>query len=647
MIRNKNLIAVIILIMLGFFIYAFNLNNSLFWDDDEWIKGNVFVHGFSYLKEIFTQNVLSGFGLNSNYYRPLLLVSFVLNYIIHGIAPFGYHLVSNGFHIANGILIFILLSRFIGFQASFIASLLFLIHPVQTEAVTYISGRGDPMSVFFMLLALWLFIKSFPSAADQPKAENLEISKYRHIYKFSSLISVILAILSRETAVLFPLFLMIFYISFLSKDKFIPAFKKSFIISLPFWAVSIFYFVLRLTVFNFENTLNFYAQSNAYTENLSYRLFTFSHALVEYFKIIFWPVGLHMERDLPIATSLFQWPVWLGALIVLSVIAVGVVLYKKSDANLRMHANDANKYSQNSHVDSHHSYRVWFFGWSWFFVALGPVSGIIPINALIYEHWLYLPLIGFAALTGFYLDKLFEYLKANSKSQILNPKQISNSNNRMTKTFRIWNLGHWNLFGIWCLMLGIFLIIYFSFFAIQSIRRNILWGDSIKFYEDILRYSPNSVRILTNLGNIYSEKGDLAKAEELFIRAIENPAGNIFAQPHYNLGNLYRDTGRIEEAIKQYKKAIETDPSFPFAYQNLAEIYVNKRQDLVSGIEILEELKKIQPGNPRVYYNLGLLYLATNNADLAMENLELGLKLASDRDTGVEEAISEILDRIK
>ncbi|MEK7659546.1 MAG: tetratricopeptide repeat protein [Patescibacteria group bacterium] len=577
---NKKFRPIIFLVLIGFFIYAFNFANPLFWDDDEWIKGNVFVHDFSYLKEIFTQNVEAGFGLTSNYYRPLLLLSFAFNYVFGAENPFSYHLLSNGLHITNGILVFILLSRFLSQRASFIASVLFLIHPAQTEAVTYISGRGDPMSVFFMLLAIWLFIKSL----------NIEIFKSRYIFKFLSLISVILAILSRETAILFPLLLMIFYISFLSKEKLIPVLKKSFIVSLPFWAVSIFYFILRLTVFNFENTLNFFSQPTPYSENLSFRLFTFGSALVEYFKILFVPVGLHMERSLLVNTSFFQWPVYLAAIIVLGILYLVFHFYKRE--------------------------KIWFFSWSWFFAALAPVSGIIPINAIIYEHWLYLPMIGFAALAGFYIDRLFSFLK--SKNLVVSYK-----------------------------LLVVSLIIYFSFFAVQSIRRNIIWGNPVKFYEDILKYSPSSVRIMTNLGNLYSARGDLARAEDLFKRAIENPESGIFAQPHYNLGNLFRDTGRIDEAIEQYKKAIETDPNFPFAYQNLAVLLINKKQDLVSGIEILEKLKEVQPGNPRVYYNLGLLYLATNNPELAVQNLELGFNFAKGRDSETEKAIAEVLSKIK
>jgi len=587
--RNKTLLLVFILFVIGFFIYAFNLNNPLFWDDDDWIKNNAFVHSFSYLKEIFTKNILAGFGLNSNYYRPLLLLSFALNYVIHGIKPFGYHLLSNAFHIANGILFFLLLlmvfrRRF----PAFIAALLFLIHPVQTEAVTYISGRGDPMSVFFMLLSLWLFIRYDKT--------------HKILFLFGSLISMIAALLSRETAVLFPFLLIIFYVSFLSPYNFIKRIKISIKKALPFLGISVIYMILRLTVFNFKNTLNFYSQANDYTQHLSYRIYTFLHVLLEYFKLIFAPVGLHMERDLPLKTSLFQWPVWLSFLLILGIIFLIVRFYKKEK-----HVKD-----DNNTMFAVSRFRIWLFSWGWFFVAIAPVSGIIPINAIMYEHWLYLPLIGLFALIGFYLDKLFGVIK----------------NKEGLKT-----------------ILWIFLIGYFSFFAIQSIKRNIIWGKPIEFYEDILKYNPYTVRVLNNLGNLYSDKGDLKKAEENYKKAILSPNKDLFAQPYYNLGNLYRDQGEFDKAIALYKKAIEVDPNFPFAYQNLAVVYINAKKDIAKGIEVLEQLKKIQPGNPRVYYNLAILYLAQNNISQGKENIILGLQYAQ-KDLQTRRLLEDLLSKV-
>src|SRR3990167_6527115 len=102
-----------VLIVVGGFIYSFNLNNQLFWDDNDWIINNNFVHAISWdnIKFWLTHNTLAGVGLKSNYYRPFLFFTFAFNYIISGINSLGYHLLSNLIHIANGILVFLLVSQ--------------------------------------------------------------------------------------------------------------------------------------------------------------------------------------------------------------------------------------------------------------------------------------------------------------------------------------------------------------------------------------------------------------------------------------------------------------------------------------------------------------------------------------------------------
>src|SRR3989344_4642621 len=262
---------VFLLIAVGFFVYAFNLHNGLFWDDDDWIINNNFVHNISWgnIKFWFSENVLAGIGLKSNYYRPALFFTLALNYVIAGIKPLIWHLTSNLLHIANGVLIFSILYLVSSKKlVAFLTALIFLIHPLQTEAVTYISGRGDPLGVFFMLLTLWLFIKS---------QEVFSIK-----YKVLSIIFLVLALFSRETAIIFPMLLMVFYISFLSPTlTFWTSFKKSFLKVLPYFVIVVIYGILRLTVLNFNNTLNFYQQSNVYSENLYVRLFTFMHVLAD------------------------------------------------------------------------------------------------------------------------------------------------------------------------------------------------------------------------------------------------------------------------------------------------------------------------------------------------------------------------------
>ncbi len=181
--------SLIALALIGFGLYAFNLNGPLFWDDADWIVNNFSVHALTWsnLAFIFRHDVLAGIGMVSNYYRPFLFLTFLFNYILTGTDPVLYHLVSNLIHIGNGLLIFYLLVRWLRSpRAAFLGALLFLIQPLQTEAVAYVSGRGDPLSIFFILAGIALYV---------------------HDRTWWAGLAAVLAVLSRETAVLFPVYL--------------------------------------------------------------------------------------------------------------------------------------------------------------------------------------------------------------------------------------------------------------------------------------------------------------------------------------------------------------------------------------------------------------------------------------------------------
>ncbi len=560
------------IVVIGLFVFGFNLDNGLFWDDDDWIINNPFVHNFSHIKDFFTKDILSGIGLKSNYYRPILLLTFAFNYVISGIKPFSYHLVSNLLHVLNGVLIFVLLQNVLKRRwLSFIAALFFVIHPLQTEAVTYISGRGDPLNVFFMLLALVFFLKKS---------------------RIWSLAFLVLAILSRETAVIFPFFFMAFYIAFLTKERFWPAVKNSFKKALPYFGVVGAYVLLRLTVLNFKNTLNFYGAENIYTENLHIRVFTFFHALLNYFKLIFAPVGLHMERDLDLLVSFFDFRVLSVLGILIGLVLWLVYLYRREG------------------TEGISDFRIWFFGLAVFFINLGPSTGILAsVNALIYEHWLYFGLFGIATIIAFYVDRLMVIV-------------------RDKKVLR--------------LIVLVALIGYFAFLGVASAKRNLAWGEPVAFYEDILRYSPDSVRINNNLGNLHNRKDDLERAEFYYRRAIESE--DTFAQPHYNIGVIRLNEGNLEEAKKEFLRAIELNPEFHYAYQNLAFIYAQEG-DLASATEALEIVLEVRSIDPTVYYNLGLIYGAMGRTDDARDMLEMGIQFVRNEDERL--AFEDLLTKLE
>ena len=490
-----------------------------------------------------------------------------------------WHLTSNLIHIANAVLVFILLRRFSGRLVAFLTALVFTIHPLQTEAVTYIAGRGDSLVVLFMLLAIVFFLK----AKSNP-------SKF-WIYKSASLFSMAVGILSRETGIIFPFLLMIFCVAFLSVDKFWVSIKNVFKEAWLYLGVVAVYGILRLTVLNFQNTLNFYTTPNLYSENLWYRILTFMHVLVDYIRLLFVPTGLHMERSMIVHTSLFQWPVWLGVFIIVGLVWLIRYLYRRGSA----------------------SYKVWLFGVGWFFIGLAPVSGVAPINAVMYEHWLYLPMIGFWFISAYYLAKLLNYqgstfLKIQGRTLVL-----------------------------------IILVVYLSFFGWQSIKRNMLWGKPVEFFEDILRYEPQSARVNNNLGNLYFDQGDKEKALEYYRRSAE--AEDVFPQPHFNIGGILQSKGDVFGAIQEYEKAIGVDPSFHYSYQNLVVIYANNG-NLIKATEYVEILKRLRSNDPRVYYNAALIYLAQNDRISALENLNQGLEVIGN-DPEVGQLIEDLMKRLK
>ena len=599
-------LSIAVLIVASGFIYSFNLNNRLFWDDEDWIINNNFVHTISWnnIKFWLTHNTLGGVGLKSNYYRPFLFFTFALNYVISGIKPLGYHLFSNLIHIANGILIFLLLKRFdLGISkgrtlaTAFLTALIFIIHPLQTEAITYISGRGDALVTMFMLLALILFHR-----AETTPRLNLGWIQGLILYRVLSIVFVVLGLLSRETAIIFPFLALALYISFISKDRFIKSIKRGVIATWPYFAVVLVYGVLRLTVLNFQNTLNFYAEPNIYSENLYIRIFTFLPILWEYLKLLIVPVGLHMERSAVVYTSLFQWPVWPIFLGLVGLLVWLRHLYKKEWTRKLTTSNVRGTFDVTD-------FRLWFFGAALFFISLGPVSGITPINALMYEHWLYLPMVGFWLIVSFYLVKLFDHLSRSLASGERSKASV---------------IGHWSL------VIG--LVAYFSFFAYQSIQRNLLWGNPLVFYLDILKYEPDSSRINNNVGNIYFNNKDMENAEKYYRIAASQE--DIFAEPHFNLGTILQSRGDVYGAIKEYEKAIEINPNFYYPYQNLAVIYA-QQGNLTKAMENIEKLKLLIPNNPRVYYNSALVYLALNNKEQALKDLQAGLKYAEiDPQTG-------------
>ena len=186
---RKSFIPYLILTATVFAVYSNIYANLFLYDDENLILHNRFLQDWHYLPTLFVTSLNAGNNIDSAYYRPLqsLLYMFVVQ--VAGFSLFAFHFLNLALHAVNACLVYRLGLKF-KFKpiAVFCAALLWALHPVQTEAVTYMSATADALYTCFCLLGIFVLLPDFT-----PRRISLALP-----FMF-------LALLSKEAAVIFPL----------------------------------------------------------------------------------------------------------------------------------------------------------------------------------------------------------------------------------------------------------------------------------------------------------------------------------------------------------------------------------------------------------------------------------------------------------
>jgi protein O-mannosyl-transferase len=581
-IKNQHIIVAILIAVLVLISYAHTLNYPFILDDELLVRKNYLIRDWGSLPQIFHTDLTISVKSEANFYRPMQTISYLFDYQLWRLNVLGFHLTSILLFIINCLLVYGLIHLITkNFIPAALAALFFSSHPIYCEAVTYISGRAEILMGAFLMLSMFSFIAYSDFKDDRKPA----------LYIFS-VFSFILALLSKELALILPLAFLLYDFSF-KKENLSRAgiFLKRY---LPFIIITAIYIILRLTVLKFSDKLP--ATANF---SLGRRLMIFLANFNFYFGILTVPFGLHMSREFLVPKNFLDSYLICGTVSV-SLILGGLVFW----------------YRRNRQV---------FFWSAWFMLWLIPQSGIFPINSFLADHFIYLSAIGFFVIAALIIKRYFPRKAAIGLGLILVTicSYATIAHNRDWQNEEIFYqhilkfspkswLAHVNLGNVYlnqrlyseaekeyrsALVLHPALLIVHSDLALVYLAKgqpnkaimemgislgedNILpTSGKMNFptkeeYLEVLRKDLDLVNMYNGLGMLFTRHRLFALARRSFDEAIK--LGPDYADAHWNLGSLFFQTGEYEKARKEWELTLKLDPGNSYVRLWLGKLYPAK-----------------------------------------------------------------------
>lgn len=526
---------------MGLFIYSPSLQAPFQLDDYLVIVDNPAVYNFTNLKAMW----------NYDPSRFLTHSSFALNYYFDQLNVRGYHALNLIIHLAVVLWVYMLskltiaplLGRQRGEWLSIFGALIFLTHPIQTSAVTYVAQRSSLLLAFFYLSSLACYVYAHQNNS-------------RKFYMLS-LLAAFLGLFSKPTIVTLPLAIIVYEICFLVKRKDAP---RAMLKVIPFLAIAALAPVLlilwRYKILDLTQLANITRETATLTR--SEYFFTQLNVLMTYIRLLFLPIYQNLDYDYAIAKSLFSMPTIISFMGLLLLLGLGIRLYSKQ--------------------------RLIAVGIFWFFITLSLESSFFPITDVIFEHRLYLPMVGFV----FLLPSLLEFFLKKEKIVSI-------------------------------VLIGI--IIGYSYL---SFERNRLWSDKIVFLKDIVAKSPQKARVHNNLGLAYYERNQIDLAMDSYNTALKLDPD--YPEGYCNRGQIYQDQGKYSLALKDFQRALEIRPVYAPVYSNRGYIYGEQgRYELA--FRDFEQALKLNPYYVNAYNNRGIIYQKRKQYPLALKDFNQAIDI--------------------
>ncbi len=532
--------------------------------------------------------------------RPFVNMSFALDHRIAGLNLKMFHLTNIFIHILNTILVFFFVrlvfrltkpetedhegSRDFPAQclAPFFAAALFALHPLQSQAVIYISQRAALLAAFFYMASVMCYL----SARIRQTRHTETMSPVIFFFGFCFLFAVC-AFLSKKNSASLPLALLAAEILFFDnswdkwKKKLPVLIGLCLVIFMAFaWLAGAF----RGDLADFMSRIDRLTRETYHVTRWEY-LCTQFNVIWRYIQLILFPKGLNIDHAYPFKTGFFDdaTPFAFTGLLALAVLAL--FLSKKHKAAA--------------------------FGIFWFFIALSIESGIIPIRDAMFEHRVYLPFAGVSLIAAFAVDRLARKkelvtvavcclllvacaVTTKARTHVWE-SELSLWRDSVSKAPH--NPRAWNNLGTSLVRAG---------------RRD----AAARKFQKAIELDPQFSKPYCNLGKYYAGNGDLEKAEKLFLRSIE--LNSRFAEACNNLAIVYATKGELKKGLKYFKKSLKIDNSRAYTHFNTGKLYMSLDK-VDKALSHFLRAQYIDPDiKPRVFYETGAAYALKKNRDKAV-----------------------------
>lgn len=527
----KSVYSYLAIILITFLVYYNSLSNEFVFDDESVIQNNQSITSTDNIPKFFTAE--DGFHkVIGRYYRPIVSSSYAIDFSIWGLNPYGFHLTNIIIHILSCLLLYKILSmlfwryKYRNLFALF-STLIFAVHPVHTEAVSWISGRTDSMVTMFFFASFLFYIEYTKELKFESKEHSLQTVKgNRTIYLLLSLFFYSLGLLTKEMIVTMPLIILAY--DFIYRKKDFDYIKKHIPVYALFAGITLIYLLLRyyllMDIPERESYLYFFGKDFTVT------IGTMIKTIPVYFRLLFAPFQLlyHYNGVIADAKTLIDSEVLLSAAFIILLIYLSYFFYKK---------------------DSIVSFCIAFF-----LITLLPVMNFIPSMNLMAERFLYMVsfclvlLICHVSLLGS-AKRDFTILIFGLTIIVISLSYLTYVRNEQWKDNNTLYMTGNNVKGT------VLLVNSGNILANQK-----KYDEASKLYKKAIEIRDNNLLAHHNLGLVYLIRGSLDSAEVKFKKGIS--IDSLAPDGYFQLATIYNMQEKKEDAILMLEKLQNIVPDY-------------------------------------------------------------------------------------